>query len=158
MCEGDTSRRDEANEFVYFTIPDSLGSSVTLAVGFTVGIYPEGEMTFELLFDDIFVADSAAEITEGIVEFGITDNELLNNYPNPFTNFTTINYSVPVRSDIELSVYNILGKEITTLVNETKEAGSYHVQFDGSNLNSDIYFYTLKMGDKKITRKMILVK
>ena len=61
------------------------------------------------------------------------------NYPNPFNNETTINYFLPTTSKIKLIVYDVLGNEIGTLVNEEKLAGEYHVTFDGSNLTSGIY-------------------
>ncbi|MCK9280759.1 MAG: CotH kinase family protein [Melioribacteraceae bacterium] len=96
---------------------------------------------------------------------GIEDEEqiptkfaLEQNYPNPFNPTTTINYSLPKESFINLTVYNILGKEMINLVDETKEAGQYKVMFDASGLSSGIYFYTLNTGEITITKKMILVK
>jgi len=57
-----------------------------------------------------------------------------------------------------LKVYNVLGAEVATLVNETKNAGSYKVSFDATNLSSGVYFYQLKSGDQTITRKMMVMK
>ena len=83
---------------------------------------------------------------------------LYQNYPNPFNPATTIQYQIPSASLVQLKVYNILGREIATLVNENKQTGSYNVNFDASSLASGIYFYTLKAGDFVSTKKMILLK
>ena len=89
---------------------------------------------------------------------------LLQNFPNPFNPSTKIKYTVasPVngteRQFITLKIYDILGKEIATLVNEEKKAGSHEVEFDASSLSSGIYFYTLNAGTFKETKKMILIR
>jgi hypothetical protein len=83
---------------------------------------------------------------------------LLQNYPNPFNPSTIISWQLPVRSRVLLKVFDILGREVTTLVNEEKTAGKYNVKFDASNLSSGIYFYQLKAGDFIQTRKMLLLR
>ena len=83
---------------------------------------------------------------------------LLQNYPNPFNPSTNISYNIPNGSLVTLKVYDILGKEIVTLVNESKQAGSYNVQFDANNLSSGVYFYSIQAGDFFESRKMILMK
>jgi hypothetical protein len=80
------------------------------------------------------------------------------NYPNPFNPSTKIKYQIPVSGFVSLKVYDVLGKEIASLVQEVKSAGIYEVQFDASELVSGVYFYTLKVGDFIQTRKMILLK
>lgn len=84
--------------------------------------------------------------------------ELYQNYPNPFNPSTTIRYSIPERSLIKIYIYNTLGEEIKRLVIEEKFAGSYEVNFDGSDLSSGIYFYRLESNKYSYTRKMILLK
>ncbi|MDZ7334379.1 MAG: T9SS type A sorting domain-containing protein [candidate division KSB1 bacterium] len=86
------------------------------------------------------------------------DFTLSQNYPNPFNPTTAITYSLNKKANVELKVYNVLGSEVATLVNEMKNAGTYTIQFDASNLTSGVYFYQLKSGDKTITRKMMLMK
>ena len=83
---------------------------------------------------------------------------LYNNYPNPFNPSTKIKYSLPRQSHITLKVYDILGKEITSLVNEEKPSGNYQVQFNAANLPSGVYFYRIQSGDFIQTKKMILMK
>jgi len=84
--------------------------------------------------------------------------KLEQNYPNPFNPSTKITYQLPVTGFVTLKVYDVLGKEIATLVNQDKSAGSYEVQFNAAEFPSGIYFYTLKAGDFTQTRKMILLK
>ena len=83
---------------------------------------------------------------------------LSNNYPNPFNPSTTIKYQIPKSGLVTLKVYNVLGKEITTLVNEEKSVGSYEITFDASGLSSGIYFYKLSADNFQQTKKMILLK
>ena len=83
---------------------------------------------------------------------------LFQNYPNPFNPSTTIQFQIPNSSFVNLKVYDILGREVTTLVNEEKSAGVYEVEFNADDLSSGIYFYTLKAGKYLQTRKLILMK
>ena len=91
--------------------------------------------------------------------------ELSQNTPNPFNPSTTISFTVPssteyysVLQNVTLKVYNILGNEVATLVDENKPAGNYEVKFDGSNLASGIYFYKLQSGSFAQTKKLLLLK
>ncbi|MCW8809986.1 MAG: T9SS type A sorting domain-containing protein [Ignavibacteriaceae bacterium] len=83
---------------------------------------------------------------------------LMQNYPNPFNPTTTIRYMIPKRALVTIKIYDILGDEITTLVNEEKTVGNYEVEFIASNLSSGVYFYQLTVGDFIQTKKMILLR
>jgi hypothetical protein len=93
---------------------------------------------------------------------------LFQNYPNPFNPATNIKFNLPNTDNplpggarggfVTLKVYDVLGNEIATLVNEEKSAGEYEVEFDGSNLSSGIYFYQLKAGSFVETKKMVLMR
>ena len=88
---------------------------------------------------------------------------LSQNYPNPFNPFTKITYNIPSLQgnhvfNVSLKVYDLMGKEIRTLVNQKQSAGTYEINFDGSNYASGIYFYTLTTDYYKETKKMILIK
>ncbi|MCZ6790750.1 MAG: T9SS type A sorting domain-containing protein [Candidatus Dadabacteria bacterium] len=87
-----------------------------------------------------------------------SDYALHQNYPNPFNPVTTISYSLPLKSQVELIVYNTFGEELIQLVNGEKEAGSYSVKLNANGLSSGIYFYKLQAGDFIKTKKMILMK
>ena len=80
------------------------------------------------------------------------------NYPNPFNPETTIQFEIPENSDVKLGVYNILGQEIAVLVNDFRNAGTYSVSFNGSNIPSGIYFYRLESNGYNTTKQMLLLK
>jgi len=80
------------------------------------------------------------------------------NYPNPFNPTTTIIYSLAKEGNVKLTVYNAIGSKVSTIVNEYKPAGSYSVQFNGSNLASGIYLYRLESGNYSATKKFIMLK
>ncbi len=88
---------------------------------------------------------------------------LFQNYPNPFNPMTKIKFDIPSNakgqtSDVKLIIYDALGKEVTKLVNEKLNAGSYEAEFNGSNFSSGIYFYKLEAGDFSEVKRMILLK
>jgi hypothetical protein len=84
--------------------------------------------------------------------------KLYQNYPNPFNPFTTINYQIPKAGFVSLKLYDVLGREITTLVNEEKPAAKYDIEFKADNLGSGVYFYQLRAGDFVQTKKMLLIR
>lgn len=88
----------------------------------------------------------------------ISTYKLYNNYPNPFNPATTIEYKIPEPGLVTIKVYDILGREVQTLVDQQLQPGLYSVQFDGSNLASGIYFYRIKAGKFVQTKKLILLK
>lgn len=109
----------------------------------------------------------SALVMKGAVVVGVKENTLnqipvdytlKQNYPNPFNATTKISYSLPKSSKVSLKVYDIIGNEILTLVNETKEAGVYDVVFNETNLTSGVYLYKITAGDFIATKKMILLK
>ncbi len=104
-----------------------------------------------LLVTSIQVAPSGAPIRYGLEQ----------NYPNPFNPSTQIGYRVQGTGCgvwVTLKVYDILGREVATLVNERKNAGSYEVKFDGSELSSGVYFYRLQAGSFVRTRTLLLLR
>lgn len=94
----------------------------------------------------------------------VADNQLLNayelyqNYPNPFNPSTNISFRITTEEFVNLKVFNVLGVEIATLVNEVLPAGSYNIKFNAEQINSGTYFYTLNTDNFKSTKKMILTK
>ncbi len=84
--------------------------------------------------------------------------KLMQNYPNPFNPTTRINYQLPLISKVSIKVFDILGREIATLVNEEQPAGNHEIIFDGNKLTSGIYFYRMQSGDFVQTKKLILLK
>ena len=86
------------------------------------------------------------------------DFALEQNYPNPFNPSTTIRYSVPQTSIVNIKVYNLIGQEVTELVNETKSAGKYEINFESNGLASGIYLVKMQAGDFTSTIKMTMLK
>ncbi len=80
------------------------------------------------------------------------------NYPNPFNPSTKINFALPKQGLVTIKVYDMLGKEVETLVNEVKSAGQYTVDFNGSKLSSGVYFYRIQANDFVDVKRMMLVK
>jgi len=88
----------------------------------------------------------------------VSNFNLSQNYPNPFNPTTTIKYSVPKLSYVTLKVYDVLGSEVATLVNEEKPVGTYELSWSAANLPSGVYFYQLRVGEFVQTKKMLLLK
>ena len=134
--------------------------------------------------DSIYVTNTSEQISLGPGEFhiyttaklptpeqGIIDDvesggdgqtvynfSLAQNYPNPFNPSTVIRYSVSSAQLVTLKIYDVLGREVKTLVNEERPSGSYEIEFNASNFSSGIYFYQLTAGDFRETKKMILLR
>jgi len=89
---------------------------------------------------------------------GVREYQLLQNYPNPFNPSTTISYSLPGNSHVTLKIYNSLGQEVATLINEEKPAGRYQVTWNAANISSGVYFYRMMAGSFVETRKLNVLK
>jgi len=80
------------------------------------------------------------------------------NYPNPFNPTTTIRYALPQRSHVTLTVFNVLGQQVATLVNESQDAGYHDVRFDANGLASGVYFYRIVAGEQVATKRLLLIR
>jgi hypothetical protein len=83
---------------------------------------------------------------------------LSQNYPNPFNPNTNVKFSIVNAGEVKLVVYDVMGREVQTLVNESLQAGTYEATFDGSMLNSGVYFYKLIANGQSETKKMLMIK
>ena len=158
---GDTSFHGPKGPFFrlvfifYFT--DNWGStelpfSADVLIDYVYGKFKDGRT--EVIYEDF--EDTTTDVpreTSLPLEF-----KLEQNYPNPFNPVTVIKFKVPSSQVVTLKVYDLLGREVATLVNEEKAPGSYEVKFDGSNLASGTYFYRLQAGDFVQTKKMLLMR
>ena len=109
-------------------------------------------------YDTVFVSAYATILTD-IIENTFTNSYQLSDcYPNPFNPSTKIKYSIPQSSNVIIKVFDILGNEIATLVNEEKDQGVYTINFDANNLASGLYLYRIQAGSFIDTKKMILLK
>lgn len=116
--------------------------------------------TFRNPNDRVIIDFTATTLPVSVENETITakDYYLNQNFPNPFNPATRINYGVAKSGNVEISVYNILGNKVATLVNEFKPAGSYTVDFNASKLSSGVYFYKISTNGFVQTKKMILEK
>jgi hypothetical protein len=119
-------------------------------------VYPLNKFTFDILHDVAGMTD--INNLENIP----TKFALHQNYPNPFNPKTTIEYTVRAYGhtpqQVNLSVYNLLGQKVTTLVNKKQPAGSYQVQWDATSFATGVYYYKLTAGDYQQVKKMVLIK
>jgi photosystem II stability/assembly factor-like uncharacterized protein len=101
-----------------------------------------------------------ANVPIGIKNYNEVVNEfrLYQNYPNPFNPISNIKYKIAKSGFVTLKIYDVLGKEVVTLVNEQQKPGVYNIEFDGTNYASGLYFYELAVGDYKEIKKMVLIK
>ncbi len=126
-----------------------------------------------IVYDTVLSSDDRSAVEEylknkyNITITGIEDSKsesipaqftLYQNYPNPFNPSTTIRYSIPKASFITLKIYDILGRELATLVNEQKPAGNYQVEFNASSYASGVYLYRIEAGGFIATKKLLLLK
>ena len=105
-------------------------------------------------FDGSFSYSKVVQVSTNL----ISTFELKQNYPNPFNPSTQISFSLAVNGLVTLSVYNLLGQEVKTLINRSLEAGSHSINFEASALQSGIYIYKLTSAGSTLTKKMMLVK
>ena len=178
---GDNSR----NALEYWFYPGPVGSPVTMVrvdtldwtgwklvaasitpvpttaarqfAGFVITQLPGARLSGSVYFDDLSVG--SAVLTVGETQDPMPqETMLLPNFPNPFNPNTTISYQLSIDNHVSLKVYDLLGREVATLVEAMQPAGSYRVYFDGKNLASGMYLYRLRAGDFVAAKRMLLLK
>ena len=165
------------NDFQYFAIYRSTDSSfnidsmqiptyTTIENSFNDFKVVQGESYYYLIVA-VDYAGNNSEISQKVFAL-VTDiesvdeiptvYELSQNYPNPFNPSTVIKFSIPKSGMVSLKIFNILGQEVSTLVNEIKPVGSYEISFDATNFTTGIYVYRIESGGFTNTKKMLLIK
>ena len=155
LYKGFVQKREipSGNEIDYFRTPGFFPTSLCYDGSFFWHIDMERDTLYQIQLDISSLDDygNKKEYAENIY--------LYQNYPNPFNPITQITYSITKMVKVEIIVFDILGREVAKLVNETKKAGKHEVVFDASNYSSGLYFYKLKIEDRFIQiRKMLLMK
>jgi hypothetical protein len=162
------------NGVLSLTVPQTP-LNMTTGTGFRVGGYSTSA-TYQGKLDEFRVYNRALDSTEiaatwnmdipcGIIT-GVKNEQniipgtynLFQNYPNPFNPVTQISFALPVAGNVNLVVYDILGREVATLVNDYRTAGTHTVNFDASRIASGVYMYKITSGDFTDTKKMVLIK
>ena len=148
-CRNNTGSNDNeaasgSDHFIELT-PDLVSATVHNVFGVT-GTHP---------LEDVVTGGLAVEEISNEVP---SVYSLKQNYPNPFNPTTNIQFAIPKAGFVTMKVYNLLGQEVSTLVDEYKNAGTYKVDFNASNLSSGVYFYKIDAGNYTNVKKMILMK
>jgi fibronectin type 3 domain-containing protein len=140
-----------SGEYRLFTDkPDyNFDNPVALTVDYEANIYQRVNLVLN--------PASVTEVKNSKPEI-VTNYQLYQNYPNPFNPVTSIKFSLPEKSNVKMTVYNLLGIQVAELINEVKDAGNHTISFDASDLASGIYFYKLETGKYTQTRKLTLIK
>jgi predicted extracellular nuclease len=139
------------------TVIDSVDLVAITDTAASYGRFPDGSASWNILIPRTRgVANILTSVEDDFNT--ISEYQLYQNYPNPFNPTTTINFTIPATSNVSLKVFNILGKEVATLVNETKSAGNYSINFDASGLSSGVYFYQLTTDNFTSMKKFTLMK
>jgi hypothetical protein len=155
---GGLAKFDGVNWIVYntsnFGLPDNYVSAIAIdkqgnkwigTVGGGLAVYREGGVILP-----VEEKEKSNEIPTSFV--------LYQNYPNPFNPSTTIEFDIPERTNVKLIIYDILGREVETLIDKELEPGKYKINFTATNLPSGVYFYTLRTPKFTKTNKMLLIK
>ncbi|MBK7629244.1 MAG: T9SS type A sorting domain-containing protein [Ignavibacteriales bacterium] len=130
-----------------------------LSKGFTIKLFKDASYKLTCLIYTAWLnAGSPVSVEDDNSIQIVSGFELAQNYPNPFNPSTSIQYAISNRQFVSLKVYDVIGNEVATLVNEEKPAGSYELHFDANGLSSGVYFYTINAGSFIETKKMILLR
>jgi hypothetical protein len=155
-----TSNNTFTDQYITINAPGSSAGveikykvSAVYYIGKTLGADESEEVDYQAEGSEIQKKSTESNIIVKPTTFALDQN-----HPNPFNPTTVINYQIPEQSHVALKEYDILGKEIAVLVNDTKEAGIYSVNFDGAGLSSGFYFYRIEAGSFNQIRKMVLLK
>jgi ligand-binding sensor domain-containing protein len=141
-----TSNSGLPYDYVFAIAIDGVGNKWIGTGGGGLAVYREGGV----IIPPVEVKEKSNEIPKKF--------SLYQNYPNPFNPTTTIEFDIPERTNVKLTIYDILGREIETLIDKELEPGKYKINFTATNLPSGVYFYTLKTPKFTKTNKMLLIK
>ena len=128
----------------------TAGTTNTASCLFSPGITPPAGLTFTFTPPLVGIENISSQIPDNF--------KLYQNYPNPFNNTSNLKFEILNSGNAKIIVYDAMGREVQTLVNETLNPGTYRVMFDGSNLPSGVYFYSLLTDSYKETKRLLLIK
>lgn len=153
-----------SNEIMLGTLqPRTFAPGDTLKVQVSIGVFRAGDRLASLAELRSAMTSLPTDVANQRDDILPNEFNLAQNYPNPFNPETVIEYQLTHAAAVELTVYNLMGRRVTTLVNQTQPAGSYRVSWDGTDLSgarvaSGVYFYRLQAGGEDLAKKMVLLK
>jgi len=136
----------------------AVGSCWLYNVGFCWLYNNEYNYSFDCYCEELSAYYSLITDIDNVDNNVLGSFSLSQNYPNPFNPTTMINYQLPKISAVQISIYNILGQKITTLVDKRQNAGTYQVEWDASAFASGIYYYRIQAGEFHDVKKMVLIR
>ncbi len=152
------------SEIILNDIPagSTVGASTWCSIGYIDSVFPGYfKLYFQIMSDGwAYWTDSTNVIVTGIKEKKIQPLvfSLQQNYPNPFNPVTTINYSIKERTNVKITILNVIGEEVSVLLNEIKAPGEYQINFNAGSMPSGVYFYRMQAGNFSTVKKMIFMK
>ena len=153
----EVQRKDKQSFVKIGFVPGKINSTSIQNYSYVDDNAVNGKYSYRIKQIDLDGSSNYSDVVEVDLSLPV-EFSLSQNYPNPFNPSTTISYQIGKQSLVTLVVYNILGKEVATLVNEVKSPGAYNLKFDGTNLSSGIYFYKLTADGFTSTKKFTLMK
>jgi len=152
---GNAQRLENGNTMIGWGLNDATLTEVTpdKSVLYTLTL-PTGQYSYRSVrYNTTDVATNTLSDNNSVSNYKLSQN-----YPNPFNPATRINFALPKSGFVTLKVYNLIGQEVASLVNEEKNVGTYSVDFNASNLTSGIYFYKVSVNGFSEVKKMMLIK
>jgi len=154
-----TEMMGDAWNKIYFEIPEDVIHSEIKEIGLACTLLNAGIGESSIYVDHILFSIAPVSIDEQTKQSAIPKEfKLFTNYPNPFNPETKIRYDLPKNTKVKITVYDVMGREVKTLVDCYENAGSYEAVFDGTQLASGVYLYRLAAGDYREVKKMILIR
>ncbi|NCS88362.1 MAG: hypothetical protein CO127_00480, partial [Ignavibacteria bacterium CG_4_9_14_3_um_filter_36_18] len=147
-----------AKLFAYANVKNDIDSASIILSELRQLNLTEDEFLMKLQMVENLLSEKRFIKTSQTVESVVNSYEVSRNFPNPFNPSTTIRYQIPEDGMVTLKVYDVLGREVKTLVNDFKTKGRYEVTFDASSLASGLYIYEINSGSFKASKKMTLIK
>ena len=149
MIMTESTQHTDSEQFIWFAPNVGIVKTYLLAWDITLGLY-SAKIGTTYYGDIVSIKEDAVSNLKSYL--------LMQNYPNPFNPMTKISYSLPRSSDVSIIIYNLIGEEVTRLVDGFQQAGEHTALWNASNISSGIYFYRLQVGDFVQTKKMVLLK
>lgn len=149
-----TGKTIEINEGMEYTFTSSASQAKSVNDCFSVPTSFAKPMKGKTEGPRFYISSSKQDDTDTLPSGFVLEQ----NYPNPFNPTTEISYELPTQSDVRLEVFDLTGRQVATLVNDSVSAGTHTVNFNAANLSSGVYMYRLQAGSTVLTRKLTLIK
>ncbi|HDR68433.1 MAG TPA: T9SS type A sorting domain-containing protein [Bacteroidaceae bacterium] len=141
--------------------PDTMGNEFTAWFAIVMGMWTNeetGAYPYEYIIDEVVLVDSLEAASASVEPREVNNSASLLNYPNPFTEQTTLIYDIPARAQVRLTVYNLMGQEVATLYEGIREAGTHRTELNASAFNNNVLICKLEYDNQVIVRKLTMLK